>query len=129
MVQDSEDRIQAECFKWFWNAFPEYRRLMFHIPNGGKRTKREAARFKAIGVVPAIPDLFFSYPSRGCHGMYIEMKKPGEIPHENNRKPSEHDRRQMRQLELFKNLGYHCVYCDSLERFKFQILGYLKHGD
>lgn len=127
-MSESEDRIQAECVEWFWNTFPEYRRLLFHIPNGGKRTKIEAGRFKAMGVLPGIPDLFFSYPNKGYHGMYIEMKKPGEIPHEHDRKVTDHEQRQIDQMMLFANQGYHCVYCDSVERFKSSIIGYLKHG-
>ena len=29
----------------------------FHIPNGGKRSIREAKAFKAMGVIPGVPDL------------------------------------------------------------------------
>ena len=31
--------------------------LVWHTPNGGKRDAREAALFKAMGVLPGIPDL------------------------------------------------------------------------
>lgn len=30
-----------------------------HCPNGGKRSKREASKLKAMGVVPGTPDLLF----------------------------------------------------------------------
>ena len=30
----SEDRFQQECFVWFWNAYPQYRGLLFSVPNG-----------------------------------------------------------------------------------------------
>ena len=36
--------------------------LAFHVPNGGYRTPREAAVFKAMGVVPGIPDLICLWP-------------------------------------------------------------------
>lgn len=53
----SEDKLQSECFKWFWNTFPSHRRCLFHVPNGGLRNKREATKFKAMGVIAGIPDL------------------------------------------------------------------------
>lgn len=33
--------------------------VWFHCPNGGKRDAREGARFKAMGVLAGVPDLFF----------------------------------------------------------------------
>lgn len=44
------------------------------IPNGGGRSKREAGRLKAEGVVAGVPDIFVAYPVPGFHGLYIEMK-------------------------------------------------------
>lgn len=52
-----EIKLQAECFQWAWNTFPETRTLLFAVPNGGKRSKIEAMQLKASGVVPGIPDL------------------------------------------------------------------------
>lgn len=33
--------------------------VYWHTPNGGSRDAREGARFKQIGVLPGIPDLWF----------------------------------------------------------------------
>lgn len=63
-------------------------RLLHAIPNGGSRSKRqdpktgkwyspEANRFKAMGVVAGVPDLFLPSARRGYHGLYIEMKAEG----------------------------------------------------
>lgn len=54
-------------------AFPELR-LLFHIPNGGRRDAREAAKFKAMGVKPGVPDLFLPVPRGTYHGLWIELK-------------------------------------------------------
>lgn len=77
-MEKSEAAIQSEIFLHFWNNFPETRRLLFHIPNGGKRSPREAMKFKSMGVVKGIPDLFFAWPNGKYHGLFIEVKKPGE---------------------------------------------------
>lgn len=50
-------------------------KLLHHIPNGGKRSKSEAARFKAMGVKAGVPDLFLPVPRGGYHGLWIEMKR------------------------------------------------------
>ena len=55
--EHSEDKIQHDCFTWFHNSYPQYRGLLFAIPNGGFRNAREANKLKATGVVPGIPDL------------------------------------------------------------------------
>lgn len=55
----SEIQIQAQCFSWLWNSYPETRRCFFHVPNGGKRSPIEAAQLKASGVVAGIPDMLF----------------------------------------------------------------------
>lgn len=77
--QPSEEQEQATVFQWvtlMQNRFPELD-LLFHIPNGGLRSKPEAVRFKRIGVKPGVPDLFLPVARGGWHGLFIEMKKKG----------------------------------------------------
>lgn len=58
-MKQEEAILQSECFKWAWNNFPETRKMLFHIPNGGQRSLREASKFKAMGVIPGVPDMCF----------------------------------------------------------------------
>lgn len=72
----TEDEEQAWLFSWAEIStarFPELR-LMHHIPNGGKRSKAEAARFKRMGVKAGVPDIFLPVPRGRYHGLYIELK-------------------------------------------------------
>ncbi len=46
----------------------------FHVPNGGRRGKREAAEFKRMGVQPGVSDLLFLLP--GGRVGAIELKLP-----------------------------------------------------
>lgn len=46
--------------------------FVFHPPNGGRRTAREGAAFKRIGVVAGIPDLVFLMP--GGVTVFVEVK-------------------------------------------------------
>ena len=53
----TEDQFQAACFLWAYNTYPQLRKLLFHVPNGGKRNAMEANKMKAMGVTAGIPDL------------------------------------------------------------------------
>ena len=48
--------------------------LVFHPANGGARSKAQAARFKAMGVVAGIPDLVVIIDGR-VHGVELKAKK------------------------------------------------------
>lgn len=45
-----ESQIQQSCVKWFRLQFPEIGLLLFAVPNGGARNKREAGILKGEGV-------------------------------------------------------------------------------
>ena len=75
-LKRGEDTEQMGVIDWAnWNTgrYPELK-LLFHIPNGGKRDAREAARFKAMGEKAGVPDLCLPVPMNGFAGLYIEMK-------------------------------------------------------
>jgi len=49
-------------------------RLMFAVPNGGDRHKIVAAKMKAEGVKPGVPDYLLPVPMGGHAGLAIELK-------------------------------------------------------
>lgn len=59
---------QKDFIRWFRRAYPGV--LIYAIPNGGKRGKREAQKLKAEGVVPGIPDMHVPQ-----WGLWVEMKR------------------------------------------------------
>lgn len=73
----TEEQEQIALMEWAKLYEPNYPqlKLLFHIPNGGKRNKREAARFKAAGVKAGVPDLFLPVASKGFNGLFIELKR------------------------------------------------------
>lgn len=71
--QQTEGRIQSECFQWFWNAYPDLRGLMYHVPNGGKMSGARGNMLKAMGVISGIPDLEFHFWKRT---FFLECKTP-----------------------------------------------------
>lgn len=60
----NEDQLQAFCFQWAWNTYPQIRPLLWHVPNGGSRNKIEGMQMKAKGVVPGVHDLHLFWNGR-----------------------------------------------------------------
>lgn len=68
-----EARIQAAIVEWVRLVAPEL--LIFAVPNGGLRSKAEAARMRWTGTLAGIPDLVLVSPGAKVH--FIECKAPG----------------------------------------------------
>jgi len=104
---ESEDFIQMKFMNWIRKKAREDERfkVAHHIPNGGSRSRSEGARFKILGVVAGIPDVFIPIPNDTYHGLYIEFK-------------TEVGRVTPVQKEVHKVLeenGYNVVVCRSAE--------------
>lgn len=113
-----EGRIQAECFAWFWNTYPQYRKLLFHVPNENDRADSniiQGAIRKSLGVVSGVADFLLLIPSGRYHGLCIEMKDE-----KGRQKPA-----QAEWQVIVEAQGYKYVICRSLEQFKIIIQEYL----
>ena len=53
---------------------PVLRDYLFHIPNGGKRNKREAGRFKRMGTRKGVHDYHLPVARGIYHSLWIELK-------------------------------------------------------
>ena len=105
----TEEEEQTALFEWAALCKGKYPglELMFHIPNGGKRSKAEAARFKAAGVKRGVPDIFLPVPMHGYHGLYIEMKRS------DGGKPSD---QQVLWMKKLHDQGYAVVITHGFDR-------------
>jgi len=62
---------------WQWAQYiPALNDYLYHVPNGGKRNVREAARMKAMGVRAGVHDYHLPVPRGEYTGLWIEMKAP-----------------------------------------------------
>ena len=103
--QETEGRIQAECFQWFNNNFPNLRGLMYHVPNGGLMKGSTGNRLKAMGVVAGVPDLEFHFWKRT---FFLECKTPtGRVSKE-----------QVKIHSILDDHGFRVFVFRSLEDFK-----------
>lgn len=74
---------------------------LIHIPNGGKRNIREAARLKRMGVQAGVSDLLLALPVGKSAGLWIELKAP---------KGRASDA-QKAWLERMQRVGYQVALC------------------
>lgn len=113
----TEEEEQAALFSWaevMENRYPELR-LMFHIPNGGLRSKTEAARFKRAGVKAGVPDICLPVARGGFHGLWIELKAMDGKLSEN----------QLAWIGALIRQGYMAVKCRGFEEARETIEEYL----
>ena len=94
-----ESIMQQACVIYFLSKYPQYKGLLFAIPNGGDRHILVAMNLKSEGVVAGVPDLFLSIPRGGFHGMYLEAKI----------KPNSLSDKQLVMMHKFKQQGYKAV--------------------
>lgn len=71
-----ETNIQQDLVKAFRHRWPEIYAsgALFAVPNEGKRSRANASRMKAEGMLSDVADLILLYPSGKFHGACIEMK-------------------------------------------------------
>ena len=120
VLNPSESQIQRSVIRW-WSFSHRglgvtEERLLFAVPNGGKRSLITACNLKAEGVRAGVPDLFLLVARRGFHGLIIEMKKPGGRP----------SAEQKSFIPFLVREGYSVHTCYSFDEAVRVITAYLK---
>lgn len=115
----TEDTEHAHIFAWAAWASGKYPELdlMHHIPNGGKRSKSEAARFKAQGVKAGVPDIFLPCARGGYHGLYIELKRT---------KGGKLSAAQKEWIDALRGQDYKVIVCYGFDEAREVIISYLE---
>lgn len=107
-MKADEAKLQAECFKWFWNTFPSERRMLFHVDNNSWNTI-VGAKKKALGVVQGVSDMVLILD---CSVEFLEFKtdtgaqSEEQIDFENKVTTRCHRYVVIRSMEQFKNYIY-----------------------
>ena len=69
-----ESNLQKTCVSWFRAQYPEHALMLFAVPNGGGRSRTEAAIMKGEGVTAGVADLILLEARGGWGALCIEMK-------------------------------------------------------
>ena len=102
-VIGKEEAHQTALTNWARMMRTQYPALQLyhHIPNGGLRDKRTAARLIGQGVHSGVPDVFIPAARGGYHGIYVELKTGA-----NNPTPNQNEFMSGAMAE-----GYYCAVC------------------
>lgn len=115
---DTEAGTQEALFQWTQyqqNRYPELK-LLYHIPNGGKRDAKTAIALKRQGVKAGVPDLHLPVARGGYHGLYIELKV-------GKNKATELQKEWIADLT---QQGYLAVVCYGWQEAAEQLVNYLE---
>lgn len=113
-----ETNLQQQFVRWFATQYSkEFESgALFSIPNQGKRSRANASRMKAEGMVAGVSDMILLVPRGEFHGAVIEFKRPGEKPRKG----------QTDWLtERYKD-GYMVCVFDDIDLAIATIVGYMK---
>ena len=119
----SETTEQIRVIQWAKHHESEYPMLkwLIHIPNGGRRDRKEAAVLRQMGVKSGVSDLFLPFPAYSHidkfsnHGLFIEMKY-------GDNKVS---RDQQQFLNDMEENGYYVAVCYSYNQAVKVLEGYI----
>lgn len=110
-----------------WAEYYPMLALMFAVPNGaklpytknakGQRYSKQATILLAEGLKPGVPDILLPVPSKGKHGLFVEMKRADRSNH-----PSDEQKWWINQLQM---MGYEVVVCYGASEAWDEIVAYL----
>lgn len=119
-----EEDLQKQCCEWYdlqWGSRKykgkKLKKALHHSPNGGRRSAREGARFKAMGTRAGFPDFILIIPVGGCPYLCIELKTL--------RKDSSQTAAQRDYEEIIKAWGARYEVVRTLQEFINTVNGYL----
>ncbi len=115
----TEDEEQEALFDWAAVNVGKMPclRMLYAIPNGGKRHMNVAKTMKRTGTKKGVPDVCLPVARGKYHGLYIEMKrkKDGRLSPE-----------QRQWLRDLSEQGYRCEVCKGWEEAAKVLVNYLK---
>jgi hypothetical protein len=107
----------------------QYPDVLFNSDLAGatKLTMGQAVAMKALRSNRGFPDIVIYEVRKGCHGMFIELKKEGEKIYKRDGSPvTPHIEEQLHCLIELQKRGYNAVFAIGFDAAKRVIDNYLK---
>lgn len=115
---NEESAMQCALIKWWAVACKAYgipERLLFSIPNGGRRDPLAMVFLKREGLRPGVCDLMLALPGHNSSGLFVELKTPtGKTSAE-----------QEQFIADVRQFGYTAVVCRSFDEARKVITDYI----
>lgn len=131
-----ESIVQQGAVKWFNLQYPQYRGLLVHIPNEGRRTIKVingrpvcvgGARLKAEGMVKGAADLVLFIPNKCFHGLCLETKvELFDYSTGKEKKTKTYQSPEQKEWQaLVESQGYRYEVYRNIDEFRKIVLEYL----
>lgn len=114
-MRNLESDLQIACVNWFRYQYPQYKKILFSIPNGGARNRVTGAILKAEGATSGVSDLILLKANRFYGSLCIEMKTTAGTQKDSQRE----------WQTAVESHGNKYVICRSVEDFIREVNGYL----
>jgi hypothetical protein len=121
----SEHQLYEKIARYLQMYYPDaiYR---FDLAADLKLTAGQASKHKRIHPRRGYPDLFIAEPAKGCHGLFIELKKDGtRLKKKDGTWASAHLEEQNEVLNQLQKKGYAAYFAVGFEEAKQIIDDYL----
>ena len=131
-----ESIVQQGAVKWFNLQYPQYRGLLVHIPNEGRRTIKVingrpvcigGAKLKAEGLVKGAADLVLFIPNKFFHGLCLETKvELFDYSTGKEKKTKTYQSPEQKEWQaLVESQGYRYEVYRNIDEFRKIVLEYL----
>ena len=131
-----ESIVQQGAVKWFNLQYPQYRGLLVHIPNEGRRTIKDingrpvcigGAKLKAEGLVKGAADLVLFVPNKYFHALCLETKvELFDYSTGKEKKTKTYQSPEQKEWQaLVESQGYRYEVYRNIDEFRKIVLGYL----
>ena len=131
-----ESIVQQGAVKWFNLQYPQYRGLLVHIPNEGRRTIKVingrpvcvgGAKLKAEGLVKGAADLVLFVPNKFFHGLCLETKvELFDYSTGKEKKTKTYQSPEQKEWQaLVESQGYRYEVYRNIDEFRKIVLEYL----
>ena len=128
--------MQQGAVKWFNLQYPQYRGLLVHIPNEGRRTIKVingrpvcigGAKLKAEGLVKGAADLVLFIPNKYFHGLCLETKvELFDYSTGKEKKTKTYQSPEQKEWQaLVESQGYRYEVYRNIDEFRKIVLEYL----
>ena len=131
-----ESIVQQGAVKWFNLQYPQYRGLLVHIPNEGRRTIKVingrpvcigGAKLKAEGLVKGAADLVLFVPNKYFHALCLETKvELFDYSSGKEKKTKTYQSPEQKEWQaLVESQGYRYEVYRNIDEFRNIVLEYL----
>ncbi len=127
-MRHRESEVQRACVRWFRRVYHQYTLNLFAVPNGGERSRTEAAIMKGEGTVAGVSDMILLLPNRKYHSLCIEFKQQRVLFDETGKEHIAKTYQSAAQKEwqgAAERAGSRYVVIRTLDEFQAEIEAYM----